>query len=172
MVFDVLELTGLEPLKSLLAQGFSKTTLARVAYLRIPQLRQWEQEMIFPADTALVRIKALDAVSRELWSLNLPFDPVAFYEAHVVLLEKDGVPFGAKLSHFFEITKWKQDDIIAYAESIDSILTPQDIEEKYPSSYKVVNASDGSKSIVPVPGIKLISTHELSDSWKDYTLIK
>lgn len=172
MGFDIKELEGLSPLKSLLTQGYSKTTLARVAYLRVPQLKQWENEMIFPTDTALVRIKALDTISKELWELNLPFDPVAFYEAHVVLLEKDGLPFGAKLSHFFEITQWKQDHIISYAQGLDSILTPQDVEETYPSSYKVVTASDGNKSIVPVPGVKLLSASELSEEWKNFSLIK
>lgn len=172
MGFDIKELEGLSPLKSLLAQGYSKTTLARVAYLRVPQLKQWEQEMIFPTDTALVRIKALDNISKELWELNLPYDPVAFYESHIVLLEKDELPYGAKLSHFFEITQWKQDDIVAYAQGVDSILTPQDIEESYPSYYKVVTAEDGNKSIVPVPGVKLLSATELSDDWKEFTLIK
>lgn len=172
MVLDIKELEGLSPLKSLLAQGYAKTTLARVAYLRIPQLKEWEKDRSFPTDTGVVRIKALDNLSKELWGMDLPYDPVALYEAHVVLLEKDGVPFGAKLSHFFEITKWKQTDMVSYAESVDSILTSQDVEEVYPSSYKVVKASDGNKSIVAVPGVKLISQSELSDQWKDYSLIK
>lgn len=172
MGFDIKELEGLSPLKSLLTQGYSKTTLARVAYLRVPQLKQWEQEMIFPTDTALVRIKALDNISKELWNLNLPFDPVAFYEEHVVLLEKDGLPFGAKVSHFFEITKWKHNDIVSYAEGLDAILTSQEIGEKYPSSYKVVKDLDGNKSIVAVPGVRLISSFELADQWKEYSLIK
>ena len=161
----------MEPLKSLLHQGFSKTTLARVAYLRIPQLRQWEQEMIFPADTALVRIKALDSVLRELWKMDLPFDPVAFYEAHMVLLERDGIPYSAKLSHFFEANKWKHSDIVNYAESLDSILTQEDIEEQYPSSYKVVTASDGAKAIVPVRGVKPITAQDLVQNWNEYSLI-
>lgn len=166
------ETTGLSSLQSLLSQGYSKTTLARVAYLRIPQLKQWEQEMIFPADTALVRINALDALSQELGKLNLPYDPVAFYESHIVLLEKDGLPYGARLSHFFELLKWKVSDILTYAESTDAILSASDIAEEYPASYKVVTASDGNKSIVQVPGIEIISANELSENWKEYTLIK
>lgn len=172
MGFDIKELEGLSPLKSLIAQGYSKTTLARVAYLRVPQLKEWEREMSFPTDTGVVRVKALDNISKELWSLNLPYDPVGLYESHIVLLEKDGRPFGAKLSHFFEITKWKQSDIVSYAGNLDSILTAQDIEEAYPSSYRVITGSDGNKSIVPVPGVKLISSFELSDQWNEYSLIK
>jgi hypothetical protein len=172
MSLDVETLAGLSPLESLLSQGYSRTTIARLAYLRIPQLRQWQEEMSFPTDTGMVRVKAVDNLTKELWKLNLPFDPVALYEAHVVLLERDGKPYGAKLSHFFEISKWKTSDIIEYAEGIESILTAEDISETYPGTYKVVKHDDGGKAIIPVPGVQLITAAELSRDWLEYSLIK
>lgn len=172
MSLDVETLTGLSPLESLLSQGYSKTTIARLAYLRIPQLRQWQEEMSFPTDTGMVRVKAVDNLTKELWKRDLPFDPVALYESHIVLLEKDGKPYGAKLSHFFEISKWKTDDVIEYVEGLDIFLTAEDIAETYPGTYKVVKHDDGEKAIIPVPGVELITAAELSRDWLEYSLIK
>lgn len=171
MTIDLATLEGLSPLQSLLEQGFSKTTIARLAYLRVPQLKQWQDEMSFPTDTGVIRVKAVDNIVRELWKQDLPYDPVAFYESHVVLLEKNGKPYGAKLSHFFEISKWKFNHIVDYARSIDEILDAGTIAERYPATYKVIRAEDGSKAIVAVPGVELISASELAENWLQYELI-
>ena len=160
----------LNPIKKLKDYGLSTRTIAGIAGVNVFAIRHRNWDALPENDPALALLQNAVYLLDDLGKVMSEDDPAAFYEEHLVLMEKNGDMFYCVASRLYEVGVWTRQDFIDYA-STTRLYTGYNLAEEFPLTTEVVDASDGHKAIVCRRSIRSLDTRTLS-TLDDYTIIK
>lgn len=132
---------------ALKAYGLSTMTISRIAQLRLPVLRALDWNQVPANDPALIHLSKAVTLLDALDGLAIRVDAAAFYEEQIVIMTKGEEKFYCPAYYLYESGLWTQQEFIDYATSA-TFYSRTDFAEEFPLVTKVVDASDGYKSIV------------------------
>lgn len=159
------ELTGVDIIVGLTDDyGYSKSSLAHVAGISIPELRAIKNGESVLNSMALKNLDSLLAWSNAVKD-NLLVNPAAWFENHLVIL---GEGHEKKVIHCYEIPalhlmSWPEFTEYTIANS-STFYTFEDFAKDYPMEW-TVKTIDGEKSLVGRYGIDFLHNHQYSRDW-------